>query len=586
MRNGLLLVGVMTALAAQSGCSRKASGPSSQASSATPAGPSADRPQTAPSDPIGEIAGTYSNILGEDYVGPQACGKCHQDNYSRWNLHPHSRMNQLASAGSVLGNFSGASLPYADGKVVFKKDNDQFVMEYLRRGKRLRSFKVTRTIGWRYLQEYVGVQIEGPEPPQDPLYTQETRLKFGYVLKTKKWLPQSYYDAPYIGTEFVADGHLRYDPFDPERDPFNSRCIHCHNTYPYEVRLYTGGELQGFPPAPVRLVEALLERRPDHAGQRQNPCLEAKALVTVGISCESCHFGGREHSSNVKKAVRFVPTHPLLAEWTPDPRNARKNPAVVNSICRQCHFSGTQSWADGSAYINSMESIEQDRGACAGKLKCTDCHNPHVRGPEAGAPDRPEHLAACVGCHERLKAPAAARAHGRHDPAAVSCLDCHMPRIVHGFDEINRSHRISSPTEPGLLSAGMPNACNLCHLDRSLAWTRDSLKEGWGRSVAISAGPDAASGKDPSKPAGEVWLDQSEGMLRMVAGAAYARSPLGKLALPRLLKSLEDPNAYLRTRSLEIVERVLGRPLEENEYTLTGSPQERHRQVQELLRRF
>jgi hypothetical protein len=584
MRSGLLISVVMLAAASITACSRKDDRPAHPDASATPPRPSAARPAQA--EEIAGAAGSYSNILAEDYVGPQACGKCHPDNYSRWNLHPHSRMNQLADAGSILGDFSGARLSYAEGEVVFKKDQGQFVMEYLRRGSRVRSFTVTRTIGWRYLQEYVGVQREGPEPPQDPLYTQETRLKFGYVLKTKRWLPQSYFDAPYIETEFAADGHLRYDPFEPERDPFNTRCIHCHNTYPYEVRLYTAGELQGFPPAPLRSVEALLERRPNHAGQWQNPCLKTQTLVTTGISCESCHFGGREHSSDVKKAIRFVPTHPLLAGWTPDFRNARKNPAVVNSICRQCHFSGTQSWADGSAYLNSMESIEQDRSACASKLRCTDCHNPHVRGPDAGAPDRPEHVAACVGCHEPLRAPAAARAHGRHDPAVVSCLDCHMPRIVHGFDEINRSHRISSPTEPGLLGARMPNACNLCHLDRSLTWTRDSLKEGWGRSVAISAEPETSSGKVSAKPAGEVWLDQSEGMLRVVAGAAYARSPLGKQILPRLLKSLEEPNAYLRTRSLEIVERVLGRRLDEKEYSLTGSPQERRRQVEELLRRF
>jgi hypothetical protein len=545
-----------------------------------------DSPSSVPQASPTRTADPYSNILGEDYVGPQTCGRCHKDNYSRWSLHPHSRMNQQADVRSVLGNFSGARLPYGEGEAVFKKDSGQFLVEVLRRGKRIRTFKVTRTIGWRYLQEYVGVQIEGPEPPEDPLYTREARLKFGYVLKTKKWLPQSYYDAPYTGPEYAADGSPRYDPFDPERDPFDTRCIHCHNTYPYEVRLYTGEMLLGFPPAPARKVEALLEQRPSHAGQLRNACLDAKLLLTVGISCESCHFGGREHSNDAKKAIRFVPTHPLLVGWTPDPTNARKNPAVVNSICRQCHFSGTQSWPDGSAYLNSMESIEQDRSACAIKLKCTDCHNPHLRGPDAGAPDRPEHVAACLGCHKQFQAPAAARAHGRHDPATVSCLDCHMPRIVHGFDEINRSHRISKPTESGLLGAAMPNACNLCHLDRSLAWTRSSLQEGWGRPVAISPGPGTDPPADPKRPAGEVWLDHSEGMLRVVAAAAYARSPLRKQALPRLLKCLEDPNAYLRTRSLEIVEGVLGRPLEESEYSLTGSPQERRRQVQELLRRY
>ncbi|HLY73376.1 MAG TPA: ammonia-forming cytochrome c nitrite reductase subunit c552, partial [Planctomycetota bacterium] len=514
------------------------------------------------------------------------CGKCHKENHSSWTKHPHSRMNMLAGDQTVVGDFSGTRLSYADGEVVFRKEADQFLMEYLRGGKRIRTFRVTRTIGWRYLQEYVGVQTQGPEPAGDDLYTKECRLKFGYVLKARKWLPQSYLDSPYDGSEYKEDGRLRYDPFDPERTPFNNRCIHCHNTYPYELRLYTDDRLQGFAPAPSRMTDALLKTRPSYLEQRHNPSLPPKSLVTVGISCESCHFGGREHAQDPRKAVRFVPTHPELAGWTPDPQNARKNPAIVNSLCRQCHFSGSSAWADGSAVLNSMESIEQDRGACKSQIRCIDCHNPHVRGPDAGAPDRKEHVAACVGCHTKLQSPAASQAHGRHDPKSASCLDCHMPRIVHGFDEMNRTHRISSPTEKGILESGMPNACNLCHLDRSLAWTRDALAQGWGKRIVLPDYLEEYFGAGHRSPAGEAWLAQPIGMQRVVAGAAYARSPLGKRALPGLLKSLEEPNAYVRARSLQNVERVLGRSLDEKEYNLTGPPEERRQQVQRLLKQY
>src|SRR5579862_2223162 len=176
----------------------------------------------------------YSNILREDYVGPDTCGKCHKENHFSWKQHPHSRMNMMADEQSVLGDFSGGSLSYADGEVFFRRQEGEFRMEYARQGKRVRTYKVTRTIGWRYLQEYVGVQIQGPEPAGDLLYTEETRLKFGYVLKDKRWLPQSYLDSPCDEAEYREDGRARYDPFEPERNPFNTRCIHCHNTYPYE----------------------------------------------------------------------------------------------------------------------------------------------------------------------------------------------------------------------------------------------------------------------------------------------------------------------------------------------------------------
>jgi hypothetical protein len=584
MRKGLGWVVLLAGATALASCGREegASSPPRPGQELLKS-PAASSPSTASEAGPG-IKDLYSNILEEDYVGPQTCGQCHKENYANWKLHPHSRMNRLADGESVLGDFSGTRFSYGGGEVVFRKEESLFTMEFLREGKSARKFRVTRTIGWRYLQEYVGVQIQGPEAPGDALYTEETRLKFGYALREKRWLPRSYFDSPHVGSEYKEDGTLRYDPFDPERSPFNLQCIHCHNTYPYEVRLYTSARLLGFPPAPAHAVEALVRSRPGHLGQLHNPSLSVQSLVTVGISCESCHFGGREHSQNPKKAIRFVPTHPALSGWTPDPLQARKNPAIVNSICRQCHFSGSGSWTDGSALLNSMESTEQDRGACKGQLKCTDCHNPHVRGPDAGSPDRKEHLAACVACHQNLKTPAASRAHSRHDPAAASCLDCHMPRIVHGFDAINRTHRISSPTDPGILSSGMANSCNLCHLDRSLAWTRDALAEGWGKRIALPRYLEDYYGRGFTTPAGPAWLAQPNGMLRVVAGGAYARSPLGKQSLPLLLKSLDDPNAYLRMRALEFVEQVQGRKLEETEYTLTGPPEVRRAEVERWLK--
>lgn len=561
IRNGLLILVVLAS------CSPD----DDRKTGSSPAAPAvADRP----------AADLYSNILREDYVGPDACGKCHQENHARWKQHPHSRMNALADAASVAGDFADARLPYAEGEAVFRNRDGGYSMEYFRQGKKVRAFKVTRTIGWRYLQEYVGIQTEGPEPPGDALYREETRLKFGYVLRDKRWIPQSYLDSPDDGTEYKEDGRLRYDPFEPERIPFNNRCIHCHNTYPYEDRLYTSERLLGFPPAPARAIDALLRARPDHVDRRSNPTLPIPSLVSVGISCESCHFGGREHAKDPKTPMRFVPTHPALAGWAPDPAGARKNPAVVNALCRQCHFSGGASWSDGSALINSMESVEQDRGACGSRISCISCHNPHERGPDAGA-YRKDRAAACLSCHGMYRPAAAARAHARHDPAAVSCLDCHMPRIVHGFDAINRTHRISSPSEPGVLASGMPNACNLCHLDRSLAWTRDKLDKGWGKRVQLPVHLEEFFGKDHSKAAGDAWLAQPVGMLRVVAGAAYARSPLGKKALPQLLKQLDEPNAYLRTRALQNVEQLLGRKVE---FTLTGAPGERRQQLEQLLK--
>ena len=451
----------------------------------------------------------YSNIRHEDYIGPEACGQCHEKNYSSWSKHPHSRMNTLATEETIVGDFSGVSLSYADGRVVFLKRDGAYLMEFYQGEKRIRTYRATRTIGWRYQQEYLGVQIEGPEPPDDPVYTSEVYLQFGYLFGPGKWLPQFYFN-PYPGSEYEKDGSAHYDPFKPESF-FTRRCVFCHNTYSYDSRLYsdrTGAQSPAF--APIKaLAEAdgSQQSNPEYFEQIQKLSYTQKVrelpiskLVTAGISCESCHFGGREHSDGVTE-IRFEPSHPLLGEWTPAHNVTRTgdgdrprvesqvidsdvDPAMVNATCRQCHNSGVNSeWPDGSALYNSMESLEQDSGACMSELKCTHCHNPHVGGPDAGAPDRKEHLDACLACHEQLQSQEAASAHSHHDPDQASCLDCHMPRVVQGIEVYSRSHRISSPTDPRILLTGMPNSCNLCHLDKSLAWTRDALASGWGGSA-------------------------------------------------------------------------------------------------------
>ena len=538
---------------------------------------------------------TYSNIRLSDYVGPDVCAECHKENHANWQQHPHSKMNMLASEETVLGDFDRATLTYGNRKAVFRKQDGQFLIEYFSEEQLLRQFRITRVIGWRYEQDYVGFQTKGPEPENDPIYNNEIRLGFSYSINRQQWFPQSYLEpTEYPGSEYLPDGNFRHDPFKPTSVAFNERCARCHNTYPYDLRLYKiytpDGILSGFPPGPGA-EQHVIETLAKQAGDEQyltNQTLPLDRLVSVGISCESCHFGGREHAKDTKE-IRFVPTHPLLNKWTPEYKNANKNPSVVNGICRQCHHSGASAkdnWPDGSAAVNSMESIEQDRGGCGSEMRCTHCHNTHIVGPKAGSPDQQKHLDACVECHQDLQSTQAANAHSRHTTDQASCLDCHMPRIVQGFGVTNRTHRIASPTDPQILSTGMPNACNLCHLDKSLAWTHSEIKKIWNKSVPMSRSLTKQFGPQLNTPVGDAWLTHPVPLVRLVAADAYTRTNFGKDKLPTLIAMLAESNAYNRYGYLQAIEKILGHKIGEDEYTITGPENLRARQVQNLLTKY
>lgn len=492
---------------------------------------SRDRSPPAPAPPPPPEP-TSSNIRAADYVGPRKCRECHEDRFESWRQSLHASMNRLAFEAGIIGDFSGVTVRYAGGEARFLRDGHAYLMEL-----GARRFRVTRTIGTRYLQEYVGTEIgvDGPE----------IRLPFGWWPRAGGWIHQQYFDS-WFDEEWKGDKPA-IDAFAPDPAPWAARCAWCHNTYAFELRAARDGVGQGH--------EQYFERLD---GTPAREVLPAEALVTVGISCESCHLGGREHAVE-GDAISFVPVSPDLRARGDAPAldGGRANQLVLNTVCASCHSTPSPRFASGAVTRNSSEALDMAGGACMTRIRCVDCHDPHGSGPGAGKADG---LARCDRCHGDLPAD-----HSRHASAPVSCVDCHMPRIVQGVSDYIRSHRIAVP------DAGAPNACNLCHLDRSMAWTAAELARLWGRRVEPPLLADT--------PAGEVWLRGRDPEVRLVAAAAYGRSPLGRAALPMLVEMLDDPVAHDRMRMLFAIEAVLGRRVGKHEYDPTAPPEERARQV-------
>ncbi len=519
--------------------------------------------------PLASESRLYSNVRAADYVGPTLCSECHEDRYQQWQGNLHRRMNRLvAEAGAVLGDFDDRRVPYAGGALLLQRRGKDYFMGLEREGSVHREYRVTRTIGSRYLQEYVGVQVRGPEPAQSPVYQTEIRLPFGFMLRERRWLHQQYFDSWY-GDEYRADGSLAVDVFEPEQAPWRGRCAWCHNTYPFEKRLARIDDDQQIGSG----IELLFEDHKARAAPSEEvSLLPVDELVSVGISCESCHFGGREHAVQ-GKSIRFAPAGEGIEarKQAPTIAGTRQDGRTINSICAQCHSVPTKLFANGAGVRNSSEALDLLSGACATRIKCTDCHDPHVPGPGALAAAQSRHLEACVGCHENLADADAALRHSKHS-AETTCLDCHMPRIVQGMDTLIRSHRISSPDDPEMLSDGV-NACNLCHLDKSLAWTSEVLVRDFGASTLLPL---------DARAAGEVWLRSSKRELRLVAAGSMRANAVGALFLPLLVEKLDDPVAHDRMRYFWAIEAVRGAPLSDDDYAVAGPPSLRHRQAAAL----
>ena len=157
--------------------------------------------------------------------------------------------------------------------------------------------------------------------------------------------------------------------------------------------------------------------------------------------------------------------------------------------------------SDGRVRMGGREYDAISNTGCfrSGEMSCLSCHAMHrgdddLRPFSVWASDqlRPQNDSdlACLQCHEMPDV----RAHTHHAKGSLgsACNDCHMPHTSYALLKAIRNHQVAPPSVAETVEAGRPNACNLCHLDRSLGWTAEQL-EAWYGVEAPELGPDATS---------------------------------------------------------------------------------------------
>jgi hypothetical protein len=151
----------------------------------------------------------------------------------------------------------------------------------------------------------------------------------------------------------------------------------------------------------------------------------------------------------------------------------------------------------------------------------------------------------------------------------------------------HRSHRIGVPDLESSLGTGKPHACNLCHLDRSLGWTRDQLAHWPGQKRKPTP---KLSTEEETISAAVLTLARGDARSRVVVAGAFS-NPAAQEASgtdwfgPMLTRFLERERypavRYLIHRGLRSVHRDEAGP-----FDYLGAPEERKTQVELLRKRF
>jgi len=557
-----------------------------------------------------------SNIHPEDYAGPDACKDCHPKNHANWSEHAHRWMNAIATAEIVKGDFSGeAEIRYLGGTGRFSESNGQYRM-HLTRNDVQRVYLITQTIGSRFFQYYIGKLETGPEPPNHQFYHQEHVLPFGYWLEEKEWVPTVHIKEEMPDFEradpFTSNNPYRTTPagLPPNSDyaVYSDSCVYCHSTFPLgDLMMRTpenigqhapgsldwnvGGYLQGHHP---EAFQSFLQWRAlgssssgfQSAMRMKSHIQSLKNAVSMGISCEACHFGCREHVDDRKVMPRFLPHSEHLvmssSDSNLDDSRSREN---VNWICGRCHTGIRPYYAAGYATWNSTEFSDAKKGSCYSQLTCVTCHDPHQSIGQSWSQSQVQDDATCLKCHNQFESEEQIVAHTHHPAGSPGsgCMNCHMPRINEGMQDLVRTHAIFSPTQKEMIESNHPNACNMCHTDQPIDWTLKHLED-WFQ-AEFDEQQVAASYPHRKQPVSSGWLKSDDPAVRLVAAGSLARSQ-GDVAVAFLTEALNDRFLVNRQFAERQLERLLDIELTDFGYHFYMTPQERAGPIERLRAMF
>jgi hypothetical protein len=510
-----------------------------------PPAPPASRPLEAPAD---------------GYVGSARCRACHPAEHASWHDSYHRTMSQVATRAALAVDFERLELDWFGVPVVLEWRGDTLWTRFARGGARPAPVErpVEQLTGSHHLQ--VLWYSTGRDRELAP-------VPMGYHVAERVWLP--------LTTVFVLPPEYR-DP--PEPGAWSHSCVNCHTTQPRPRLDGTSvdthvGELgiaceacHGPGERHVAANRDPLARWANHAAGTDATIVDP-AKRPPARSAQVC---GHCHAVSIVREAHFAswadtgspfrPGADLHATHLVIGANDGDAPELRRELQRNPAFFASAFWPDGEVRLSGREynGLRQSpcytHGDTAKQMDCSSCHRMHPPAGAHGADWRDDQLrdgmrgnAACTQCHERLAEPEQLQAHTHHAPASPgsACMDCHMPHTAFGLMKASRSHRVTSPSVQVELATGRPNACNLCHLDRTLAWTAEHLERGWG--VAAPALDD----EQRTVAAGARWLLTGDAAVRAIAAwsfgwqRAHATAGTDWLA-PYLARLLDDPYYVVR----------------------------------------
>jgi hypothetical protein len=537
------------------------------------------------------VIGRPVQIEGDHYVSSRTCQACHPGQYASWHRSYHRTMTQVATPESVDVSFDGVRVDEVPGEPMrLERRGNQLWAEFAdpdaldRSGSDPRIPRIQRQV----------VMTTGSHNQQIYWYATGRSRVLGqlpaiWLAAERRWIPRR-------AAVMHPPGRQAFS----ETGAWNAICVACHTTNGRpELDTPFGSQPILTQTADTRAVEfgiaceachgpaeehARVNRLPwrryslHFSGAPDTTIIQPRRLNARRSSqvCGQCHaFWEFSDQSGERQAnslgLPYRPGDELTAtRFIVQPTTNLESPTMKALLAEDAGFLRDIFWPDGMMRATGREYNGLIESPCFKNatderrtLSCSSCHTMHKtaddqRSLDAWADDQlalhadgPASNGACLQCHSTRPV----HTHHRADSTGSSCYNCHMPYTTYGLLKTIRSHQISNPSVKASLETGRPNACNLCHLDKTLAWTAEYLNQWYGTAKPALGSVDS---DEQSVAASLLWLLRGDAGQRAIVArslgwpAAQQASGTGWL-VPYLALSLDDPYdavRYITSRSL------------------------------------
>jgi len=402
---------------------------------------------------INKPTGKHQEDLSDDYSGSVSCRECHERFYTLWSTSHHGLAMQPITSDFIQNQVTfdqdAIFMENAYYKAI-KKDTSLFIRE-LKDGVTT-DYKALWALGGKNVYYFL-TDCEGGRLQTLPL---------AYDLK-KGWYnnPESAVrHFPNMEHGGLLDSAVSWKD---RQYTFNTSCYGCHvsqleNNFDLATNTYQ-----------TRWKEA-------------------------GINCETCHGPCAEHIKVCREAGEGKVPEDLkiivTSTFTPEQHNAS---------CAPCHAKMrpiTASYLAGDRYFDNYDLITlenhdfypdgRDLGenytmtgwhmnSCQqnSNLHCVTCHTSSGRY-RFKSDDLSESNKACTTCHEDNGKNYEQHTHHQINDKSPKCIDCHMPMTRFG-NMIRSDHSFRPPMPATSLRFKSPNACNICHNDKTAVWANQKV---------------------------------------------------------------------------------------------------------------